>query len=93
MRLSRIRATTALGLLAGTVMWTASASPATASGGAGWREEGHFDTQGACRKAGQAGVEKSKWDEYKCRPGRSANYVTLWVRGGGARFANGPAAG
>ncbi|MFI0779142.1 hypothetical protein [Streptomyces sp. NPDC021212] len=92
MRLSRIRATTALGLLAGTVMWTASASPATASGGAGWREEGHFDTQGACRKAGEAGVEENKWDEYKCRPGRSANYVTLWVRGGAARLA-GPAVG
>jgi hypothetical protein len=90
---SRTRATTALGLIAGAVMWTVTAaSPAVASGDASWREAGHFDTTGTCRRAGRTGVEKHKWDEYKCRPGRNGSYVTLWVRGGHAALAHQAAA-
>ncbi|MET7764141.1 hypothetical protein [Streptomyces sp. NPDC005336] len=90
MRPSRIRATTALGMIAAAVMWTSTASPAAASEDASWREAGHFDTTGACQRAGKAGIQHHRWDEYKCRPGRSDNYVTLWVRGGSR--ASGPRA-
>ncbi|MBI0294519.1 hypothetical protein JBE04_08485 [Streptomyces sp. PRKS01-29] len=88
MRPPRIRTAIALGLTAGAVMWTAAASPATASSLAttsadtDWREAGHYDTTAACKRAGETGAERHKWDEYKCRPGRNDNYVTLWVRGG-----------
>ncbi|GAA2295576.1 MULTISPECIES: hypothetical protein [Streptomyces] len=104
MRPTRIRAAIALGLSAGAVMWTAAASPATASSSLAatsadtdWREAGHYDTTAACKRAGKDGVERHKWGEYKCRPGRNDNYVTLWVRGGGSGAARaltaGPAAG
>ncbi|WP_262703892.1 MULTISPECIES: hypothetical protein [Streptomyces] len=103
MRPTRIRTAIALGLSAGAVMWTAAASPATASSHAAttadtdWREAGHYDTTAACKRVGKAGVERHKWAEYKCRPGRNDNYVTLWVRGGGSgagrALTAGPAAG
>ncbi|KUL61999.1 hypothetical protein ADL28_14720 [Streptomyces violaceusniger] len=88
MRPTRIRTVIALGLSAGAVVWTAAASPATASSPAAtsedtaWREAGHYDTTAACRRAGKAGIERHKWNEYKCRPGRNDNYVTLWASGG-----------
>ncbi|QKV92336.1 hypothetical protein HUT19_11735 [Streptomyces sp. NA02950] len=85
MRPSPTRATIALGLFAGALLWNAAASPATASGSASWREAGHFDTGGACQRAGREGIRRHKWDEYKCRPGRGDAYVTLWVRGGRSR--------
>ncbi|WPB90588.1 hypothetical protein [Streptomyces malaysiensis] len=93
MRPTRIRTAIALGLSAGAVMWTAAASPATASspaaasGGTAWREAGHYDTTAACKRAGKTGIQRHRWDEYKCRPGRNDNYVTLWVRGGGSGAA------
>ncbi|MGW4073377.1 hypothetical protein ACWELB_07620 [Streptomyces asiaticus] len=103
MRPTRIRTAIALGLSAGAVMWTAAASPATASShpvtsaDTDWREAGHYDTTAACKRAGKAGVERHKWAEYKCRPGRNDNYVTLWVRGRGSGAARAltawPAAG
>ncbi|MBL1113298.1 hypothetical protein JK364_12960 [Streptomyces sp. 110] len=103
MRPTRIRTAIALGLSAGAVMWTAASSPATASSHAvtsadtDWWEAGHYDTTAACKRAGKAGVERHKWAEYKCRPGRNDNYVTLWARGGGSGAASarttGPAAG
>ncbi|OPF72671.1 hypothetical protein VT50_0230815 [Streptomyces antioxidans] len=97
MRPTRIRTAIALGLSAGAVLWTAAASPATAASPAGtdWREAGHYDTTAACQRTGRSGVERHKWAEYKCRPGRNDNYVTLWVRGSGAARAltSGPAAG
>ncbi|MGA6154837.1 hypothetical protein ACPEIC_15980 [Stenotrophomonas sp. NPDC087984] len=102
MRPTRIRTAIALGLSAGAVVWTAASSPATASspaatsGDTAWREAGHYDTTAACKRAGKAGIERHKWDEYKCRPGRNDNYVTLWASGGsGAAHAltAGPAAG
>ncbi|MER8154623.1 hypothetical protein [Streptomyces sp. NPDC094472] len=102
MRPTRIRTAIALGLSAGAVVWTAAASPATASSPAAtsedtaWREAGHYDTTAACKRAGKAGIERHKWNEYKCRPGRNDNYVTLWARSGpGAAHAltAGPAAG
>ncbi|MEU8873371.1 hypothetical protein AB0D24_19780 [Streptomyces javensis] len=103
MRPTRIRTAIALGLSAGAVVWTAAASPATASSHSAtsadtdWREAGHYDTTAACKRAGKAGVERHKWAEYKCRPGRNDNYVTLWVRGGGPGAARAltawPAAG
>ncbi|ATL85777.1 hypothetical protein SMALA_5547 [Streptomyces malaysiensis subsp. malaysiensis] len=74
-------------------MWTAAASPATASspaaasGDTAWREAGHYDTTAACKRAGKTGIQRHRWDEYKCRPGRNDNYVTLWVRGGGSGAA------
>ncbi|MET7935708.1 hypothetical protein [Streptomyces sp. NPDC005322] len=82
MRPSRIHATTALGLIAAALLWTSTVSPAAASEDASWREAGHFDTTGACQRAGKNGIQRHKWDEYKCRPGRNDSYVTLWVRGG-----------
>ncbi|MFD8283606.1 hypothetical protein ACFV47_31165 [Streptomyces solisilvae] len=93
MRPTRFRTAIALGLSAGAVMWTAAASPATASspaaasGDTAWREAGHYDTTAACKRAGKTGIQRHKWDEYKCRPGRNDNYVTLWVRGGGSGAA------
>ncbi|BBJ40684.1 hypothetical protein GCM10017744_035710 [Streptomyces antimycoticus] len=102
MRPTRIRTVIALGLSAGAVVWTAAASPATASSPAAtsedtaWREAGHYDTTAACKRAGKAGIERHKWNEYKCRPGRNDNYVTLWARGGSGvarALTAGPAAG
>ncbi|WHX18324.1 hypothetical protein QFW82_15325 [Streptomyces malaysiensis subsp. malaysiensis] len=93
MRPTRIRTAIALGLSAGAVMWTAAASPATASspaaasGDTAWREAGHYDTTAACKRAGKTGIQRHRWDEYKCRPGRNDNYVTLWVRGSGSGAA------
>ncbi|MFD8457349.1 hypothetical protein [Streptomyces antimycoticus] len=102
MRPTRIRTVIALGLSAGAVVWTAAASPATASSPAAtsedtaWREAGHYDSTAACRRAGKAGIERHKWNEYKCRPGRNDNYVTLWASGGSGvarALTAGPAAG
>jgi hypothetical protein len=90
-RTRRTHAMTALALLTGAVAGTAPAAPAAATQGAAWREAGHFDTTGACRKAGKDGVEAHKWSEYKCRPGHSDNYITLWVKGRGGSRTAGPA--
>lgn len=85
-RTRRAHAMTALALLTGAVLGTAATAPAAATQSAAWRQAGHFHTTGACRKAGREGVEAHKWNEYKCRPGHSGTYITLWVRGrGGAR--------
>ncbi|MES4907613.1 MULTISPECIES: hypothetical protein [unclassified Streptomyces] len=90
-RTRRPRVMTALALLTGAVVGTAPAAPAAAAQGAAWRQAGHFDTTSACRKAGRNGVETHKWSEYKCRPGHSDNYITLWVRGRGGSRTAGPA--
>ncbi|WNE99127.1 hypothetical protein PS467_29275 [Streptomyces luomodiensis] len=104
MRPTRIRTAIALGMSAGAVAWTAAAFPATASSQTtasedAWREAGHYDTTAACWRAGETGVRRHTWDEYKCRPGRGDNDVTLWAKGGGSGaggarpLATGPAAG
>ncbi|MGY0058080.1 hypothetical protein ACWY4P_16230 [Streptomyces sp. LZ34] len=90
-RARRTHTMTTLALLTGAVVGTAPAAPAAAAQGAAWREAGHFDTTGACRKAGQNGVEAHKWSEYKCRPGHSDNYITLWVKGRSRSHTAGPA--
>lgn len=85
------RAMTALALFTGAVVGTAPAAFAAAVPGAAWRPAGHFDTTSACRKAGRNGMETHKWSEYKCRPGHSDNYITLWVKGRGRSHTAGPA--
>ncbi|KAK1182446.1 hypothetical protein B7755_032535 [Streptomyces sp. NBS 14/10] len=83
-RTRRTRVLTALALLTGAVVGAAPAASAAAAPGAAWRQAGHFDTTSACRKAGRNGVETHKWSEYKCRPGHSDHYITLWVTGRGS---------
>ncbi|MDX3229448.1 hypothetical protein [Streptomyces sp. ME19-01-6] len=90
-RTRRTHVMTALALLTGALAGTAPAAPAAAAQGADWREAGHFDTTSACREAGRNGVEAHKWSEYKCRPGHSDNYITLWVKGRGRSHTAGPA--
>lgn len=89
-RTRRAHAMTALALLTGAVLGTAPAGPAAAQSAA-WRQAGHFHTTGACRKAGREGVDAREWSEYKCRPGHSGTYITLWVRGRGGAHTTGPA--
>ncbi|MDW6059623.1 hypothetical protein SAZ11_18430 [Streptomyces sp. FXJ1.4098] len=94
-RTRRTRVLTALALLTGAVVGAAPAASAAAAPAAAWRQAGHFDTTSACRKAGRNGVDAHKWSEYKCRPGHSDNYITLWVKGTGrshtADLASAPA--